>query len=205
MEICKTCLFMSVVLILMKTLFCEENLSNTQQNLICKLQFIIGLHSKEKLVWFSFFDIWTKSENRILTLKLLKILFWHSLWVGKFYFDIQNSILTFALSSKILFWHSKSYFDIRYESEKSYFDVLNPILSFAMSRKILCWHSNFYSGIRTESEKPILTFKILLLWVGKSYFDIQSPILTFSYLRFSDSVLHTQTHRFPGCIFGKAC
>ena len=91
---------MFVVLILMKTLLCEENLSNTQQNLICKLQFIIGLHSKEKLVWFSFF------------------VFRHLNKVWKSNFDIkdpQNPILTFAMSRKILFWHSKFYFDIRTE------------------------------------------------------------------------------------------
>ena len=99
-EICKTCVFMFVVLILMKTLFCEENLSNTQQNLICKLQFIIGLHNKKKLVWFSFF------------------VFRHLNKVWKSNFDIknpQNPILTFAMSRKILFWHSKFYFDIRTE------------------------------------------------------------------------------------------
>ena len=43
-----------------------------------------------KLVWFSFF------------------VFRYSNWVGKSYFDIQNPILTIALSRKILFWYSKS-------------------------------------------------------------------------------------------------
>ena len=70
-----------------------------------------GFASKVKLVWFSFFfcfffrfrfsffDIWIESESRILT---FKILFWHSNWVRKSYFDIQNPILTFELSRKIL-------------------------------------------------------------------------------------------------------
>ena len=39
--------------------------------------------------------------------------FRYSNWVGKLYFDIQNPILTFELSRKILFWYSKSYLDIR--------------------------------------------------------------------------------------------
>ena len=90
----------------------------------------------------------------------------------------------------MLFWYSKSYFDIRTESE-------NAILIF----KILFWHSNWVGkyfdyfdirtsenphiftfelfDIRTESENSILTFKIHSNWVGKSYFDIRNPILTF--------------------------
>ena len=78
---------------------------------------------------FSFSDIRTQSENPIL---IFKILFWHSNWVGKLYFDIQNPILTFELSREILFWNSKSYCDIRTELE-------NPILVF----KTLFWHSNW--------------------------------------------------------------
>ena len=54
------------------------------------------------LFWYSYFDIRTESENRILT---FKILFWLSKWVGISYFDIQNPILTFELSRKIVFWH----------------------------------------------------------------------------------------------------
>ena len=80
----------------------------------------------------------------------------------KLLFDIQIPILTLAMSRKILFWHSKSYFDIRYESEKSYFNI------------------------HYESESPILTVWILFLnshWVWKSYFDIQNPILTFALSR----------------------
>ena len=106
----------------------------------------------------SYFDIRTDSKNRILT---LKILVWHSNWVGKCFFDIP--IFTFELSRKIVFWHSKSYFDIR-----------NPILTFELSRKILFWHTKSYFDIRTESENRILTFEIVFwqsIWVGKSYFD----------------------------------
>ena len=81
---------------------------------------------------------------------------------NQIYFDVQNPILTsFTLSRKILFWHSKSYFDIHSESENriltfTYFDIQCPILTF----NILFWHSHL-------SENPILTFKILfwhLLW-----------------------------------------
>ena len=117
---------------------------------------------------------------------MFKILFWHSIWVGKCYFDIRNSILTFELSRKIVFWHSKSYFDIRIESK-------NAILIF----KILFWHSNWvgkfvikhsisHFHIITDSENAIMIFKILFWhsnWVGRSYFDIQNLILTFKLSR----------------------
>ena len=155
--------------------------------------------SRNILFWHSnyYSDIRTEPKNPILT---FKILFWHSHWVWISYFDIQNPILTFELSRKILFRHSKSYFDIRTESENSILIYkLHPILSFAMSRnilfwlianvkldfecfsifalspKILFWHSKSYFDIHTESENPISTFKILFWhsqWVGKSYFDI---------------------------------
>ena len=123
--------------------------------------------SRIKLFWHSksYFDIRTESENRILT---FKVLFRQSNGVGKCYFDFQRPILTFELSRKIVFWHSKSYFDIRTEPE-------NAILIF----KNLFW-------IRTESENRNLTFEILFWhsnWVGKCYFDIGNPILTFELRR----------------------
>ena len=111
-----------------------------------------------------------------------EILICHSNWVGKCYFDIQNPILTFELSQKIVFWHSKSYFDIRTESEYLFWHW-KSYLTFELSRKIVFWQSKFYFDIRTESEK---TFKILFWhsnWVGKCYFDIQNPILTFELSR----------------------
>ena len=129
---------------------------------------------------FSFFDIWTESENRILTFKILKILFWHSLWVRKFYFDIQNSILTFTLSRKVLFWHSLWV-------GKSYFDIQISTLAFALSPKSLFWHSKSYC---CESENPLLTFKVLFwhfpIYDYPTQFCIRKRI------------------GFPGCIFGKA-
>ena len=99
---------------------------------------IVFWHSK------SYFDIRTWAEYRILT---FKILFWHSksgrisyfdiqnpiltFESGRIsYFDIQNPILTFELGPNGVFWHSKSYFDIRTEAEYR-------ILTF----KILLWHS----------------------------------------------------------------
>ena len=142
----------------------------------------------------SYFDIRTVCENAILA---FKVIFWHSNWVGKCYFDIQNPISTFEVSRKIefkiLFWHSNWV-------GKCYFDTQNPILTFELSRKIvfkilfsLFWHSNwvgksstkFYFDIQTESENCILTFKILFRhskWFGKCYFDIQNP-LTFELSR----------------------
>ena len=99
-----------------------------------------------------------------LFILIFKNLFWHSNWVGKFYFDIQNNILTFELNWKMLFWYSKS------------------ILTYEQSRKMLFQYSKFYLDIRTQSENRILIFKILL-WhsnlVDKSYFDIQNSIFTF--------------------------
>ena len=48
------------------------------------------------------------------------------------------------MSRKMLFWHSKSYFDIRYESE-------NPILIL----KILFWHSNWFGKYYFDVQIPI--------------------------------------------------
>ena len=110
--------------------------------------------SRKILFWHSksYFDIRTESENSIL---IFKILFWHSNWVGKSYFNI------------VIFWHSK---------------VRKCDLTFELSRKMLFWYLTFYFDIRTESENRMLIFKILFWhwnWVGKSYLDIQNPILTF--------------------------
>ena len=91
---------------------------------------------------------------------------WHSNWVGKCYFGIQNPILTFELCWKIVFRYSKSYFDIRTETENR---IQNPILTFELSRKI-----------------EFMIFKILfrhLKWVGRFYFDIKILIFTFELSR----------------------
>ena len=112
--------------------------------------------------------IWTESENRILTFEMLfwhsnwvgkcysisKILFWHSTYVGKCYFDIQNPILTFQLSRKIIFWHSKSYSDIQTESEILFSLMWGILFSRCLSahpsvrpsvRMSVCpWHFFFY-------------------------------------------------------------
>ena len=126
-------------------------------------------------VWYGACVFTLGSDRK--NLFLMTILFWYS----KSYFDIrtesENPILTF----KILFWHSLW-------MGKSYFDIQNPILMFALSRKILFWHSKAYCHI----QNPILTFALsrkiqILFWhllrVGKSYFDIQNPILTFALSR----------------------
>ena len=109
------------------------------------------------------------------------IVFWHSNWGRIYYFYIQNPILTFKLGPKIVFWHSKSYFDIRAETEyrvwhsKSYFGIQNLA-------EYIFWHSKSHFDIRTGAEYRILTLKILF-WHSKygwiSNFDIQNPILTF--------------------------
>ena len=80
------------------------------------------------------------------------MLFWHS----KSYFDIrtesENRILTF----KIPFWHSNSV-------GKCYYDIQNPILTFELIRKIVFWHSKSFFWHSN--------------WVGKSYFVIWWGIL----------------------------
>ena len=81
------------------------------QNPILTFEFgrnIAFSHSKSN------FDIRTGTEYRILT---FKILFWHSKTGRISYFDIQNPILTFELRPKIVFWNSKSYFDIQTGAE----------------------------------------------------------------------------------------
>ena len=146
----------------------------------------------------SYFDIRTESEIAIL---IFKVLFWHSNRVGKTYFDIRNPILTFELSGgkcyfdikaiiltfelsrKIVFLHSKSYFDIRTVSENAIsifkilfwhsnwvgkydFGIRSHILTFELNRKILFWYLKSYFDIRTESENAIL--------ISKSYFDLRN-------------------------------
>ena len=120
--------------------------------------------------------------------------------------------MTFELSRNILLWYSKSYFDIRTESEnrilkfeilfwhsiwvgKSYFDIRIPILTFEMSRKRLFWHKKSYFDNRTETENRIFTLEICFdirtaseieFWHSKSYFDIrpksENAILIFKIL-----------------------
>ena len=77
--------------------------------------------------------------------------------------------MTFKLSRKIVFWHSKSYFDIRTESENHF-----------LSLKTVFWHSNWVGKCHFYIRNPILTFEKL---VGKSYFDIHNPILPFELIR----------------------
>ena len=87
----------------------------------------------EYCIWHSksYFDIRTETEYRILT---FEILFWHSNWGGisYMYFDIRNPILRFDLKPNIVFWYSKSYFDIQTKVEYR-------ILTFKMQ----FWHSNW--------------------------------------------------------------
>ena len=103
------------------------------------------------------------------------------------------------MGPNIVFWLSKSYFDIRNMGRISYFDINDPIFIFNLAPKIVFWHSKSYFDIRTEDEYNILAFKILFIhlnwgryriltfkilfwhsyWDRKLYFDIQNPILTF--------------------------
>ena len=95
----------------------------------------------------------------------------------------------------MLFWYSKSYFDIRPESENRILTFLilfwqsnwveNAILIF----KILFWHSNLVGKSYFVIQNRILTFELsrkILFWHSKSYFDIrplsENRILTFKIL-----------------------
>ena len=90
----------------------------------------------------------TEAECRILT---FKILFWHSKWGWISCFDIQNRILTFKQRPNIVFWHSKSYFDIRNEAEH------------------IIWTFSIPFDIQTEAE-----YRIFL--IQKYYFDIKTGV-----------------------------
>ena len=112
-------------------------------------------------------------------------------------FNIQNPISTFALKPKIVFWHSKTYFDIRFEAEYriltfeilswysnwcriSYFVIWSPISTFKLSNffllsKSIFWHSNWSRISYFDIWNPILKLNRGRI----SYFDIQNPILTF--------------------------
>ena len=96
---------------------------------------------------FLFFDIQTEAEYRILT---LKILFRHSHCGRISYFDIRKPNSTFELRPNIVFWHSKSYLDIRTEAQYR-------ILIFELRLNIVFWHSQAYSDNWTRSEYGILT------------------------------------------------
>ena len=135
-----------------KILFCHSKfyfdiIRSKSENRILTFEICFDIRTASEIVFWhskSYFDIRTKSENHILT---FVILFSHSNWVGKCYFDIQNPILTFELCRKIVFWHSKSLFWHSNQSENRYFDIL--ILTFELSRKIVFWHSKSYYDIRT--------------------------------------------------------
>ena len=107
-----------------------------------------------------------------------------SLFVFRFsFFAFRFSI--FELSRKIVFWHSKSYFDIRSESE-------NAILIF----KILFWHSNWvgksYFDIQNQNSIFRLSSNVKIgFWMSKydfpTHFECQNRIFNIKIV-FSDSV-----------------
>ena len=91
------------------------------------------LHCVGKSYFYVQNPIFTYALSRIISILTFKIQFWHSHWGG-----IPTCILIFKtlfwdshLSRKILFWHSRFYFDIRSESEY-------PNLTF----KVAFWHSS---------------------------------------------------------------
>ena len=113
---------------------------------------ILFWHSKSN------FDIRTEDEYNILIFKLLsihskwcwyitltfKILFRHSYWGGKLYFNIQNPILTFTMRPNIVFRHWKSYFDYGIGHENRILSFKNPMLTLKLGSNIVFWHSISY-------------------------------------------------------------
>ena len=125
------------------------------------------------------------AEYRILT---FKILFWHWNRGRISHFDIQNPILTFEQGPNSVFWHSKSYFDIRNRAENRFFVIQNPILTFELRPNIVFWHSKSYFDIQTGAEYCILAFNILfwhlksglslILFLNKTFTSLNWAILT---------------------------
>ena len=85
-------------------------------------------------------------------------------WQSKSYFDIRTVAKYRVLTFKILFWHSKW-------GQISYFDIQNPILTFELvgtnivfvTIKILLWHLNWDWILYFDIQNPILTFEMVLL------------------------------------------
>ena len=132
-----------------------------------------GMQSLAKKIWSCTWTLRHPMEKQgevglIFVFRFSLFAFRFSFFAFRFsFFAFRFSI--FELSRKIVFWHSKSYFDIRTEPEnrilifkilfwhsswvgKCYFDIRNPILTFELSRKIVFWHSKSYFDIRTESK-----------------------------------------------------
>ena len=66
------------------------------------------------------------------------------------YFDIQNPILIFEIWANIVFWHSKSYFDIGTGAEYR-------ILTFKLGPNIVFSHAKSYFDIQNGAEYRIMT------------------------------------------------
>ena len=102
------------------------------------------------------------------------VVFWHS----KSYFDIRNRVRYRIVT--ILFWHSNL-------GRISYCDIQNPILTFELGPNIVFWHSISYFDIqKMEPNVVFWNWKILFWhWISDriSYFDIQNPILPFKLRR----------------------
>ena len=134
-----------------------------------------------------YFDIRTGAEYRILT---FKILFWQSNRGRISYFYIQNPILTFGGGPNSVFWHSKSYFDIRNRAEYSFFVVQNPILTFELRPNIVFWHSKSYFDFQTGAEYCIKAFNILFWHLKSGRSIIFSLNKTFTSLNWAFLTVH---------------
>ena len=66
-------------------------------------------------------------------------------WYSKSYFDIRTELKFVILTFKILFWYS-------HWVEIGYFDIQDPIFTFALSQIKLFWYSKSYFDIRTVSK-----------------------------------------------------
>ena len=179
--------------------FCHLNPILTfklRPNIVFKIQNPILTFKLGPIIVFwhsiSYINIQIEPEYRILT---FTILFCHSNWGRLWHINIHNAIMTFELAPNIVFWPSKSNFDIRTTAKNhilvlkillwypklgriSYLYIQNPILTFEMRSNISFGHSKSYFDIPSEAEYRI--------WRPLSYFDIQTGaecrILTFKIL-----------------------
>ena len=142
--------------------------------------------------------IWHSNWGQIWHIDIT-VLFWHSNLGRISYFDIHNPILRFNTKPCIVFWHSKSHFDIRNKAECrictliSYYHIQNEAEYRILTFKILFWHSNWglisyfdvqylilsfdtKSNIVCRHSNDILTFELrpnMVFWHSQSYFDIR--------------------------------
>ena len=109
------------------------------------------------------------------------IVFWHS----KSNFDIQIWAEYRILTFKILFWHSNW-------GHISYFDIENPTFTFKIWLNIVFWRSKSYLTFKLRPNIVFWHSQSYSKWDQISYFDIQNPILTFKIESFKILFRHSK-------------